>query len=67
MQVFFNASPSRSKLIMIDPKMVELTVYNGIPHLITPVVTDSKASFRFKVATKEMENGDGFFICQLRA
>ena len=36
------ASPEDVKLIMIDPKVVELSVYNGIPHLFIPVVTDPK-------------------------
>ena len=40
--LLYKASPDEVRLIMIDPKMVELGVYNGIPHLIAPVVTDSK-------------------------
>lgn len=42
MSFLFNATPEQLKLVFIDPKMVELTVYNGIPHLLTPVVTNSK-------------------------
>lgn len=42
MSVIFNADPSEVKMIMIDPKVVELSVYNGIPHLFIPVVTDPK-------------------------
>lgn len=42
MSFLFNASPEELKVVFIDPKMVELTVYNGIPHLMTPVVTNSK-------------------------
>lgn len=42
MSIIFKASPQEVKLIMIDPKVVELSVYNGIPHLLIPVVTDPK-------------------------
>ncbi|MBO6015264.1 MAG: DNA translocase FtsK [Lachnospiraceae bacterium] len=42
MSILFKASPEEVKLIMIDPKVVELSVYNGIPHLMIPVVTDPK-------------------------
>lgn len=42
MSVLYKASPDEVKLIMIDPKVVELSVYNGIPHLLIPVVTDPK-------------------------
>jgi S-DNA-T family DNA segregation ATPase FtsK/SpoIIIE len=42
MSILYRAKPSEVKLIMIDPKVVELSVYNGIPHLMIPVVTDSK-------------------------
>ncbi len=40
--ILYHAKPSEVKLLMIDPKVVELSVYNGIPHLLKPVVTDSK-------------------------
>ena len=40
--LLFKSSPEEVKLIMIDPKMIELGVYNGIPHLLIPVVTDPK-------------------------
>lgn len=54
--ILFRASPDEVKLLMIDPKMVELTTYNGIPHLISPVVTDSKkAAGTLRWAVKEME------------
>ena len=42
MSILYKASPDDVKLIMIDPKVVELSVYNGIPHLFIPVVTDPK-------------------------
>ncbi len=42
MSILYKAKPSEVKLIMIDPKVVELNVYNGIPHLLIPVVTDPK-------------------------
>ena len=42
MSILFKATPEEVKLIMIDPKMVELACYNGIPHLLIPVVTDPK-------------------------
>ena len=42
MSILYKASPQEVKLIMIDPKVVELSVYNGIPHLLIPVVTDPK-------------------------
>ena len=42
MSILYKARPDEVKLIMIDPKVVELSVYNGIPHLMIPVVTDPK-------------------------
>lgn len=42
MSILYKAAPDEVKLIMIDPKVVELSVYNGIPHLLIPVVTDPK-------------------------
>ncbi|MDY0163320.1 DNA translocase FtsK [Desulfobotulus sp.] len=54
--LLFKASPDEVKLIMIDPKRIELSVYDGIPHLITPVVTDmKKATAALFWAVKEME------------
>ncbi len=44
MSILYKAHPDDVKLIMIDPKVVELSVYNGIPHLLIPVVTDPKES-----------------------
>lgn len=56
MSLLYNASPEELKLVFIDPKMVELTVYNGIPHLMAPVVTDpKKASVVLRWMTTEME------------
>lgn len=56
MSVLYKATPDDIKLIMIDPKVVELSVYNGIPHLITPVITDpKKASLALKWAQDEMQ------------
>ena len=42
LSILYNASPEQVRLILIDPKMLELSVYDGIPHLLTPVVTDMK-------------------------
>ncbi|MDD3365372.1 MAG: DNA translocase FtsK, partial [Syntrophomonas sp.] len=56
MSLLYNATPDELKLVFIDPKMVELTIYNGIPHLMTPVVTDAKkASVVLRWMTTEME------------
>ncbi|MEN8253070.1 MAG: DNA translocase FtsK, partial [Patescibacteria group bacterium] len=54
--ILFRASPSEVRLILIDPKRVELTGYNDIPHLLTPVIVDpAKVVSALKWATKEME------------
>lgn len=54
--MLFNAYPDDLKFIMVDPKMVELSVYNGIPHLLIPVVTDpKKAAAALGWAVEEME------------
>ncbi|MGQ9778828.1 MAG: DNA translocase FtsK [Bacillota bacterium] len=56
MSLLFKAGPDRVKMIMIDPKMVELTAYNGIPHLIAPVVSEvRRAPAALKWAVGEME------------
>ena len=55
MSILYKAHPDDVKLIMVDPKVVELSVYNGIPHLLTPVVTDpKKASGALNWAVSEM-------------
>ena len=54
--LLYRNGPNQLRLIMIDPKRVELTLYNGIPHLLTPVITNpKKAIFSLKWAAKEME------------
>lgn len=54
--ILFKANPDEVKFLMIDPKMVELGNYNGIPHLISPVVTDpKKAASALRWAVQEME------------
>lgn len=55
--IIYRASPKEVRLILIDPKVVELSVYNGIPHLLVPVVTDpKKASAALSWAVVEMEH-----------
>lgn len=55
MSILYKANPNDVKLIMVDPKVVELSVYNGIPHLMIPVVTDpKKASSALNWAVSEM-------------
>lgn len=55
--LLYRMRPDECKLIMIDPKMLEFTMYNGIPHLLTPVITDpGKAVIGLKWAVKEMED-----------
>lgn len=54
--LLYRNHPDQLKFIMVDPKRVELTLYNGIPHLLTPVITDSKkAILSLKWAGKEMD------------
>ena len=60
--IIYKAKPSEVKLVMIDPKIVELSVYNGIPHLLIPVVTDpKKAAGALAWAVQEMENRYSLF------
>lgn len=57
LSILYRWTPEECRLIMIDPKMLELSIYNDIPHLLTPVVTDpSKAVVALKWAVKEMED-----------
>jgi len=57
LSLLFRMSPQQCRLIMIDPKMLELSVYDGIPHLLSPVVTDPrKAVVALKWAVREMED-----------
>ena len=57
LSLLYRLKPSECKLIMVDPKMLELSAYDGIPHLLTPVVTDpKKAVVALKWAVREMED-----------
>jgi S-DNA-T family DNA segregation ATPase FtsK/SpoIIIE len=57
LSLLYRLPPDQCKLIMIDPKMLELSVYDGIPHLLAPVVTDpGKAVVALKWTVREMEN-----------
>ena len=56
LSLLYRLTPQECRLIMVDPKMLELSVYDGIPHLLTPVVTDpKKAVVALKWAVREME------------
>src|SRR5690606_32799787 len=57
LSLLYQMTPEQCRLIMIDPKMLELSIYDGIPHLLTPVVTDpAKAVVALKWAVREMED-----------
>jgi S-DNA-T family DNA segregation ATPase FtsK/SpoIIIE len=57
MSILYKATPDEVKMVLVDPKRLELNLYEGIPHLIAPVVTDPKvASNVLRNATREMEN-----------
>ncbi|MCI2254290.1 DNA translocase FtsK [Domibacillus sp. PGB-M46] len=61
--LLYKAAPHELKLLLIDPKMVELTPYNGIPHLASPVITDVKAATAaLKWAVEEMERRYQLFV-----
>ncbi|MBI2784948.1 MAG: DNA translocase FtsK 4TM domain-containing protein, partial [Legionella longbeachae] len=56
LSILFKATPEQVRLIMVDPKMLELSVYDGVPHLLTPVVTDMKeAASALRWCVEEME------------
>ncbi len=60
--IIYKAKPSEVKFVMVDPKVVELSVYNGIPHLLIPVVTDPrKAAGALAWAVQEMDNRYNLF------
>ena len=60
--IVYNAKPSEVKMVMVDPKVVELSVYNGIPHLLIPVVTDPrKAAGALAWAVQEMDHRYNLF------
>ena len=62
LSIIYHSTPEEVKFILIDPKVVELSVYNNIPHLLIPVVTDSrKASVALDWAVTEMERRYGLF------
>ena len=57
LSILYKLTPEQCRLIMIDPKMLELSIYDGIPHLLSPVVTDpGKAVVALKWAVREMED-----------
>ena len=63
--IIYKAKPSEVKLLMVDPKVVELSVYNGIPHLLIPVVTDpKKAAGALAWAVQEMVNRYSIFAAK---
>lgn len=66
--ILYKADPKEVKLLLVDPKVVELSVYNGIPHLLIPVVTDpKKASAALNWAVREMlERYNDFAACRVR-
>ena len=60
--ILYKAPPDEVKLLLIDPKVVELSIYNGIPHLLIPVVTDpKKAAGALNWAVRRWWTGTSFF------
>lgn len=60
--VLFTKSPKEVRMLLVDPKMVELSLYNGIPHLLTPVITDAKKAIKaMKFIVDEMERRMALF------
>ena len=56
MSILYKATPQEVKLVLIDPKMLELSVYEDLPHLLTPVITDmSEAAHGLRWCVNEME------------
>ena len=64
--ILYKAQPEEVKLIMIDPKVVELSVYNGIPHLLIPVVTDPKEGCRCTELGSYGDDGPLQYFCGVR-
>ena len=64
--ILYKASPEDVKLIMIDPKVVELSVYNGIPHLFIPVVTDTEKSCRCIELGSNRDDESLQYVCRIQ-
>ena len=67
LSLLYSLPPEECRLILIDPKMLELSVYKEIPHLLTEVVTDPKKAIEMKWTVKEMKTkiqNDDTFRCK---